>query len=823
MGSLLQDIRYSIKTLRKGNFAALAVIALALGIGANTAIFSLINSVLLKSPAGLAAPDRLITLERLQRGRTYYNFGYPDYLDYRDRATTLAGLAAHCATPLSFGGNATERIRGDVVSGNYFSVLGARPELGRLISPEDDSDTGDHRVAVLSHGFWQRAFGGSLDSIGKKISLNGHDFTIIGVAAKDFFGTLVGSSFDVWVPIAARPEAIPRMTAGILADRSAGWISLFGRIRDGATLEQAQVELSTIARQLEIAYPQTNEGRAPVLYAGIGLYSDDRAGLGRFFTLLQAVVFLLLLIACANVANLLLARALSRRREIAVRLALGASRARLVRQMLTEGMLLSLAAGALGLLLAPWTADLIWVFQPSSLGMSMLDFTPDARVLGFTLALAILTVAVFGLAPALQASKTNLVSALKDSPGPVAGGRVNMQSALVAGQVALSLMLLIGAGLALKSMTETLSLDKGFDAEDRLLVSVDLSIQGYDEQKGRTFYEELLKRVQALPGITSVSLAKTVPPSGFSDSMSVFYEGEEPAQEELRSRPELGIRTDVNRIAPGYFQTMGIELIEGREFNFDDRFGARPVAIINRKLAERLWPNESPIGKRLAAPFLSGPPRPPVEIIAVAKDTRHRSMLADPPNLLYLPVAQAYDGRATIVARTKIDTASIAARISEEAAMVDKSVPLFAARTLSEQVAGTVWQQRMAAGLVGLFGLLALLLAAIGLYALMSQRVAQRTREMGIRMALGATSTKLVGLIIKQGLRLTAVGAVVGLGVAFALSRLISGWVEGINGPDALTFTLAPAVLIAIALAASYFPARRASRIDPAVALRSEN
>jgi predicted permease len=513
---------------------------------------------------------------------------------------------------------------------------------------------------------------------------------------------------------------------------------------------------------------------------------------------------------------------MSRQREIAVRLALGASRSRLVKQLLTEGVMLSLIGGALGLLLAPWTADLILAFQQPAYGLGGLTTGTDTRVLIFTLALSLGTGVLFGLVPALQASKPDLVTSLKES-SPVSGSRKSrLQKLLVVSQMAISLVLLVGAGLAVKTMQKIVNIDRGFDIDNRLLVSLDLSIQGYGQEAGRSFYEHLIKRLESTPGVISASFAKTVPPNDWSDSMSVFYEGQEPTQERLRGNEEIGIRTDVNRIAPLYFQTLNIPLLHGRDFTEADKEGTPAVAVINEKLAEKLWPGEYAVGKRLAAPYLNGPPRPPVEIIGVAKDTRYRTLLADAPPILYLPVLQAYDGRTTLVIHTTGDPADIVQTIRKEITEVDRNLPLFAVRSMSEQVATTLWQQRMAAGLIGIFGVLALVLAAIGLYGVISHSVTQRTREIGIRMALGADQVQIVRLVIKQGLRLAMTGVSLGIAAAFALTKFMSSVLYEVSATDPATFIAVSVLLIAVALLASYIPARRAMKVDPMVALRYE-
>jgi predicted permease len=821
--TLWHDLQFGVRVLLKHPSSTLAaILALAFGIGANTAIFSLVNAALLRPLPGVEAPDRLALLERIQRGRLSYNFGYPDYLDYRVRNHTFSGLVAHVGTPLSFSNGVSEQIRGDLVTGNYFTTLGVRPALGRLLSPADDSQSDGQPVAVISYGFWQRVFGGDRRAIGRDVTINGHNFTVVGVTAKDFNGISTGAQIDMWLPLATQPKAIPRMSNGIFEDRSAGWLVLFGRLKPGVEIEQAQADLQTIARQLEQSYPVSNTGRSTQVQSGLGYFSTERFNLRRFLGMLMAAVVLLLFSACGNVAALLLARAASRRREIAVRLALGATRSRLIRQMLTEGVMLSMFAGLCGLLLAPWFSALIASYQQSSNMFRGLDTSLDLQTLSFTLVISVLTGILFSLVPALQTSKTDLTNALKDGAAAAGHRGSRMQDALVITQVALSLVLLVGAGLVLRTMREALTIDRGFQNEDLLLMSVDLSIQGYTEEQGKSFYSQLARRLEAVPGVISTSLAKTVPPNDWSDRLSVFYEGQVPPQDVLRARDDLGVRVEANRIAPRYFETLGIPLINGREFTGDDREGAPPVAIINEKLARRLWPGENALGKRLAAPFYSGPPRPPVEIIGIAKDTKHRSLLLDAPYLLYLPEQQAYDGRATIVVRTSTDPRGVITAIRKEVAGLDKNLPVFAVKTMPEQIASTLFQQRVAANCIGLFGVIALALAVIGLYGVIAHFVAQRTREIGIRLALGALPSDIMRGVLRRGIGLTLIGVILGSAAAVALTQLMKSILYGVSTTDPLTFGIAAMLVMMAALTACYFPARSAMKVDPIKALRSE-
>jgi macrolide transport system ATP-binding/permease protein len=822
MDNLFQDLRHAVRQLRRNPGATLLVIfALSLGIGANTSIFSLVNGVLLRPLPGVSNPESLVTLERVQDSKVQFNFAYPDYVDYRDNTASLAGLAAHCGTPLSFSNTQSERLRGDLVSGNYFSLLGVSPELGRLITPDDDGQPGANPVAVLSHPFWQRAFGGNRDVVGDKITLNGYPFTIIGVASSAFTGTQIGSSYDVWIPIKMQAQAMPRTLGRTwFNDRSACWISLFGRIKPAASIGEAQAQLTSVADNLQQNYPQSNAGRGATIFAGLGFDSDDRASLQSFLLLLSAAVMILLLIACTNVSNLLILRAAARRREIAIRLAVGASRGRLIRLLLTEGAMLSLFAGAIGILIAPWAARLILTFQEPAYGLKNVNLDIDGRIIAFTALVSVLTGIGFSLAPAIQGSKIDLVSALKDGAPGSGTGSSKLRRTLVVAQVALSLVLLIASGLAVKTMRRALIQDRGFDSQNLLLVSMDLSIASYGQVQGQSFYRELLRRVDALPGVVSSSLAKTVPPNSWSDGVAVYLPGQEPASDIPTSRV-AGLRVDQNRIAPRYFETLGIPVLEGREFNDDDDSRTALVGIVNEKLANRLWPGETAVGKMLVVPA-GRERRPPVRIIGVVRDTKHRSLLREMPMLVYVPELQDYDGRATLVARTTGDAALVSSSIREVFSSIDKNVSPFALKTMAEQIDSTLWQQRMAAGLIGAFGLVALLMSALGIYGVIAQSVSQRTREIGLRIALGADPRSVVKLILGQGFVLAVIGIICGLAMSFMFTRFMSSILYDVSATDPFAFVSASIGLLGVALGACLVPARRAVRIDPAIALRSE-
>ena len=823
MDQLWQDLRHAVRGLRRSpDFTVIAVLTLALGIGANTSIFTLLNAVLLRPLPGVENPGRLVTFKRLQLNNPDYSFGYPDFLDYQKQQKSFSGLAGECRTPLSLSHGATERIRGALVTGDYFSVLGVKAVMGRLIGPEDVEKRGEP-VVVLGYGLWQRRFGSDASVLGRAVRVDGHTFTVAGVTQKEFIGTVPGAPVDAWVPLTAQPQVIPRMSANVLQSRTAGWIGIFGRLKPGVGLEGARAEMQAIAARLAQEYPGTNEHRGVDLSAGVGIDPDDKKVLGRFLSVLLAAVGLLLLIACGNVASLLLVRAAGRRREIAIRLAMGASGGQLLRQLLTEGMLLSLLGGGLGLVIAPWTANLILAFQQPLYPMTALDLTPDVRVLCFTLALVVLTGILFGLAPALQSSRPDLVASLKEGARGTGSGRSRLQPTLVAIQVALSLVLLMGAGLAVRSMGNVLGGEFGFKTENLVLLTMDLSLQGYSEQQGQMFYQQLMERIEAAPGVQAAGLAWTVPPRDLSGRISLFYEGQVPPQEELRGHEfELGIRVDEDIVAPNYFRTMNIPLAAGRDFTSQDDASAPRVAIVNEKLAQRLWPAQGALGRRIEWPSIQGPPRPPIEIIGVAKNTKYRSLLVDPPPVIYLPLSQNYDGRETLLVRTAGDPASAVPALRGVVAKINPDLPVYGVKSMSEQVADSLWQQRMAAVLIGSFGAVALILAAIGLYGVISRWVAQRTHEIGVRMALGANSRNILGLVVGKGMAVALLGVVFGALAAQGATRAMSSLLYGVSANDATTLAAVSLLLGGVAVIASYLPARRATKVDPIVALRDE-
>jgi len=842
--TLLQDIRFALRMLRKSpGFTAVAVLTLALGIGANTAIFSLINSVLLQPLPGIANPGQLVSLFRMQKGDPFGVNGYPDYVDYRDRNHSFSDLAAHAATWMNLGTGEPERIIGDIVTGNYFTVLRVQPALGRLIVPDDDTKRDANAVVVLSYSFWERKFGASRSILGSTIVLNGYPFTVIGVAPRRFTGVLAALRTEVWVPMSMLNEGMPSSRGQhYFEERAWGWMRIFGRLKTGVSFEQAQTDMRVVAQQLALAYPITNTGHSVALGRGVGIDPDDRASLAGFLRLLFGAVGLLLVIACANIAGLLLVRATGRRREISVRLALGATRRRLIRQLVTEGLCISLASGALGLMLAPWIISIsVHYAQPTSVIRGS-NVNPDARVLAFTLLVAILAGVAFTVLPALRSSSLDMLKSLKEGAPTAPRSQSLLQRLLATAQVSASFVLLIAAGLLFHSMRKILNTDPGFDTNNVFIASINLTMQGYekandgsastfrntdgeavDGKRGDIFYHQLFDRLARLPKVSSASLSTSVPPNPWPGGVSVFHPGEEPPQYLLRGQEfQRGLRVNIVSISPHYFQTLGISLIQGRDFDLEDDDSSPGRAIVSRNLAERMWPGENAVGKRISLPSLEGPPRPPLEIVGVAADCKYLSLTEPAPLILYVPFFQGYSGRATIALHTALPPGVASVELRQAVADLDKTLPVFEAKTMQEQVAFSVWQQEMASSLIGAFGLLAVFLAALGLYGMIAHSVSQRTHEIGIRMALGAQRTQLLRMVIREGMLLALTGVAAGIVGSIALSRVLGNLLFGINASDPGTFVAVAALFTVVTFVACYIPARRAMRVDPMVALRYE-
>ncbi len=803
---MMQDLRYGVRMLwRKPGLMLAAVLCLALGTGANGLIFSLVNTMLLRPVAGLSAPEELGVMLSRNDQNDFGLTSYPDFQDYQTRAQSFSGVLAYRATMLNVGRDGfTERLQGAMASSNYFAVLGVGTAMGRTF--RDDEAQG----VVISHGYWQQRFASDPAILGKTIHVNAQPFTIIGVASPEFVGTETGELFDLWIPLTAQPQL---MTEDRLRRRDNHWLLLIGRRKAEASTSQAQQELDLLAAQLRQAYPYEHRGMTGLhLSPHVGLGPVDYPIVARFLGTVLAVVGLVLLIACANVANLLLVRAAARRKEIAVRLALGATRLRIVRQFLTESLLLALAGTGLGLLI-PWlTKDwLLSLFAPLTPGA--LNFQPDMRVITFTVVLALATALLFGLVPALQASKPDVVPELKDTAMTRSRRQGRWSGAFIVAQIAITMTLLVGAGLLLRTMQRFAAIEPGFATDDVLAMSLDLKSLSYNETKGQQLYQQLIERVTVLPGVEAASLAAVMPLGWGSPEQPVFIEGFAPPA------PDRPLTVDRNVVTPDWFRTMNIALLRGRDFTAQDKADTPGAVIINETMAQRFWPNQNPLGRHFA---IGDKPRRTVEIIGVVRNSKHRHLDEAPQPVLYLPLQQHYEASMILHLRSRVEPLSLVASVRREVQQLDANLPLFEIKTLAERLHESIWYQRAMTKLVGLFGLLALLLAVIGLYGVLSYTVTQRTRELGIRLALGAQARDVHTLILRQGMRLVLLGVALGLLAAVGLTRVLANFLSGVSATDPLTFGIVALTLASVAWLACYLPARRATRIDPMIALRHE-
>jgi len=811
METLLHDVRYGSRQLLKHPvFTILAIVSLALGIGANTAIFSLVNTVLLRQ-LPVKEPSQLIEVYgSLNNGADFTLQSYVNYKDYRDRNDVFSGLFVYRIVVSSLSHNGSnERVWGFLASGNYFDVLGVKPMLGRAFSPEEDQTPGSHPVAVLSYPCWQKRFGADPAIVGRTILLNKY-FTVIGVAPKGFFGTEVAYAPEFWTPITMAKVIEPG--SRWLDSRDSDNLFMIGRMKPGVTRPQVKAAMDAITLQLGKEYPAENEGRG-IMLSPPGLFIPSiRDASITFAGVLMVIVGLVLLLACVNLANLQLARATGRRKEIAIRLAVGASRGRLVQQLLTEGVLLSLAGGALGLLLAAGINKLVGGIKlPTDIAL-VFDLRLDWRVMLFALALSIFTGVVFSLLPALQSSKPALVPSLKDDAKLGGFRRSRLRNSLVVAQVSLSLVLLICAGLIVRSLQAAQKMRPGFDTQNAVAISFDVGLQGYDETKGRAFQRQILERARAIPGVRSAALTSSLPLALNYNSAGVYLEGQ-PATGV--SNLPLCIPTSVS---PGFFDTMGI-LFRGRDFAENEDKKESRVAVVDEIFATKFFPGQDPIGKRFN---FSGPKDPFWEIIGVAGSVKHNSLAETPQPGVFRPQFRDYDTVVTLVARTQGDPRSVIAALRKEFQAMDPTLPLYDIKTLTEHMKIPLFPARMAANVLGSFGVLALVLAAIGIYGVMSYVVAGRTREIGLRMALGAQLRHVRQLILGQGMILASIGLAVGLAVVFILAQFLTSMLYGVSPADPITFIAITFLLAAVALVACYIPARRAARVDPMVTLREE-
>ncbi len=819
MKILLKDLRFAARMfLRSPGFTAVMIVSLTLGIGANSAVFSLINGILLRPLPHIAEPDQLV---RIFTTRTHTpgtgNVSYPDYLDYRENAgDVFADVMVHSPIALSFStGGRPEFTFGYIASGNYFSMLGVQAVIGRTFTSDEDRNPGEHPVTVLSHRFWQRRFGSDPDAVGRTVRLNGHPFTIIGIAPEEFIGTEVIVSADFWIPMMMQAQVLP--SVDLIHDREARILRTTARLNPGVGVDEARARIRTLGQNLAQEYPDANGD------VGVGLVPEAEArievGLNAPITFAAAMllflVALVLLIACANVANMLLARAVGRRREIGIRLAIGAGRRRLIRQLLTESVLVSLIGGALGLVLAFWIARLLErVTPPANLPLGI-EVPLDFRVLVFTLLVSVAAGMIFGLAPAIQASGTNLVLALKNDSGQHRGRsrRWTLGNLLVVAQVAVSLVLLISAGLFLRSLRSAQAVDLGMDPRHVLAVEIDLDMRGYSEDAGKGFYRELVARVGRLPGVEAVSLARPVPMGWSANATDVAREGEQL----LEDRRQL--LTMYSVVGEDYFATLSTPLVRGRGFEPRDDEDQPLRVIVNQTLVKRLWPDDDPLGKRVQLSALGGEI---ATVIGVAGDGKYRMVAEEPLPYLYLPLRQLYRAATTLVVRTAADPNAMLETVRREIHTLDGDLALVAQPLEALVSDRALMPIRLAAAIAGAFGLLGTLLAAVGLYGVMSYAVSRRTPEIGMRMALGAGIGNVLMLVLGQAMLLTLTGMGIGLVLTWAFTRLLSNLLVGVSPFDPLTFVAMSAGLVAVAWAASFVPAYRAIRVDPSIALRAE-
>ena len=823
MDTLFQDLRYALRQLAKSpGFTAVALLTLTLGIGGTTVIFTVINGLLLRPPPGVRQPDRLVAIFTSDySGPPYGVSSLPDALDFAGRTEVLSGLAVYNNQLVSFhAGTEPVRALAQLVNGDYFRVLGVSASLGRTFRPDEGVTPGADPVAVLSWGFWQK-LGGDSGVIGRTVRLSGHPVTVVGIAARDFTGLMNGVDVGLWVPL----SQLTVLQAGTqdLVERGARSWQLAGRLQPGVTLQQVQARFATVAGQLHQAYPQnwTDVHDAPrritvVPQQRAGIFPQIRGSVVGFLSILMVVAGLVLLICCANLANLLLARATSRQREIALRLALGAGRGRLVRQLLTESLALSIIGATMGALLAIWIASLVAAARlPVPIPLAV-DLHLDPRVLLFTLVVACATTLIFGLIPALRVTRPDLVPALRRDQPPRIGGwhRFGLRDVLVAGQVAVSLVLLVAAGLLLRSLHKAQQLDIGFDPRGIALMTFDPSVEGYPPARAGQFYATLVQRLSANPAVRAVSFTKRLPLDIVFERRGISVPGYQP-------HPGEDMEFGAIDVGPGYFAAMQIPMVRGRAFSEQDRPGAARAVIVNETFARRFWPGQDPIGKTL-----DNGGEQPLYVVGVARDGKYATLGEDPRPFFYLPVLQTIDTPRTaidltVIVRTSRDPAALLPTLRAEARAIAPELPV-SLTTMDRHLGFAMLPQRVGSTVLAVFGALGLALALVGLYGVLAYAVAQRTREIGIRIALGARAADVRSMMLRRGVIISAAGIVVGLLLAVAAGRLITRVLFDVSPNDPGTLATVVLLLLGAAALAAYVPARRATKVDPMVALRTE-
>jgi predicted permease len=810
-GLLRQHVRYAARGLaRSPIFALVAVLSIAIGSGATTGIVTLIDAMLLRPPPGVGHAERLVTVGRTQDGRGFDNFSYPTFEAYRE-ARSLSGLAALEFEPQTVslaGSSGGEPIHLSAVSGNLFEVLEARPALGRFFVPDEDVVPGANPVVVLSYDFWKRRLEADPAIRGRPLVLNGTPFTVVGVAARGFSGPSALAP-DVWVPLAATTHL--GMPAGMFTLRSGSWLMAIGRLAPSAGLDQAQAELATIAARLAREYPDAYDGQGVAVEHASLFPGDMGSAIGGFLALLLVIAGLVLVIASTNVAGMLLARAAARRREIAVRLALGASRGQLIGQLVIECLLLFGVAGVAGVVIAHWLVVGLLALVPQLPVPLALDPRLDWRVLGSALVISLVTGLLAGTIPAFQSTRPDLVPALKAGAASSGGPRLRLRSGLLVAQIALSMVLLMVAGLFARTLAHARAIDPGFDSRDVYFTSLDFGLANYDEGLGQRAAQAILDQVRAVPGARTAALAAMLPLGGGGLGLgNISVAGREPPD------PRRGWNADWNVVTPGYFAALGIPLMRGRDFAATDRTGSGDVAILNEALAAALFPGEDAVGRSFTNEGRS------VTVIGVARNAKYRSVVEAQRNFVYVPLAQRFLGRANVLIKMSPGVVAPAAVVRGIVSGVNPALPVLRQGALTEQTATALFPQRIALLVAGGLGVVALLLVLLGIYGVTAYAVTQRTREIGVRVALGAQRSHVLTLVLRQGLVLAGIGVVAGALVALAAARLIQGLLYGVGSADVVALGGAATLLALAALVASWIPARRAARLDPVIALRSE-
>jgi predicted permease len=823
--ALWQDICYAVRILTKNpGFAAVAVLSLALGIGANTTIFTIVNAILL-NPLPVKEISRLVEADTIDSktlvttaNTTKLGMSYPNFQDYARENKVFVGLGCFVGPfPLTWSsGMEPRQIFGQMVSANYFEILGLRPVSGRFFQPDEDTKPGGNNVAVVSYSLWANKFGSDPNVVGRILTLNATPYTVIGVAPHGFKGAFTfGNAEQIWIPVSMYPQLLAGFFKDNFNDRRFLATTMIGRLRDGISLSGAEASLKTVASHLESAFPKDNASRSvaltPLADAAVGV--NNRSQIVLAGGLMMGIVGLVLLIACVNLANLLLAQAARREKEIGLRAALGASQGRVVRQLLTESLVLAILSGVVGLAIAYGGRAALWSFRPPFILDGDVDLGFDSHVLFFTLSMALLTAVFIGVAPAIKAAKPNLIEVLKvgGRGGTVGWTRNPFRSLLVVTEIALALVALVGAGLFIRSMQNAQHIDPGFESKNLFVFAFDLGALHYDEGRGQQYFRAAIDRAKTSPGVESATIASNFPLGG-GLARTVFPEGQDEAS------GYRGTLTQLDDITPNFFSTLHIPLVRGREFTDADRKDTTQVAIIDEAMAKQFWPNENAVGRRFHFFGETGLR----EVVGVVRNTVVNAIGEDPQPLAYLPLTQDYAPAATMQVRTSGRPEAVSATVRSQVQSLDTNLALTNMNTIGELIDQGLWAPRMGAGLLTVFGGLALLLAVVGVYGVLSYSVNQQTREIGIRMAMGAQTGRILGLVVGQGMRLAVAGLTLGLLVAFAAMRILSSLLFGVSAHDPLIFGGVSLVLATAAILACYIPARRATKVDPIIALRYE-